>query len=229
MTDKWHNDPWRHAPAGMPWYRTTSEVETLPGTTGPQYGTAPPGKTIFEDVFHEIGRVPEDSTLSVTVPIDVSSPPNQVIVRSHVVATGAVMRSPQYLATVRRRKASQIAQTILSLKAHRGDPDFTIWTHKPLEVLRQLLQTLTDAEEFVNPEHEGNSCEVLRLLRDTFLDGGWEKYRDTEICDRVAQLLKRLAEADEVTGDFANDAIDELLDIGLSPAVGMAWDDGEDA
>ena len=206
-------------------------IESAPQLSvwGSQYASPPPSKTVFEEMYHEIGSEPENSTLSLIIAIDPAFPPRQVMVKSHVVVSGAkAMRSPAYLATVRRREAALIRRLVLSLKGHRDDPDLTIWTHEPLERLRQLIQKLTEAEEFSNPEHEGNACEVLRQLRDTFLDRGWENYRKPGVCDRVAQILKRLAELDEVTADFANTTMDELFEIGLSPATGMAWNDGEE-
>ncbi len=204
-------------------------TEPLFSLMGSRYPSPPASKTILREMYHEIGGALEDSTLSVVIPIDPASPPQQVTVRSHVVVSGAkAMRSPAYLATVRRREAVVVGNLVLSLKEHRDDPDFTKLTRAPLDRLRQLIQRLTEAEEFSNPEHEGNTCEVLRQLRDTFLDGGWEKYRKPEICDRVAKILKDLARMDEVTAEYADTTMDELLEIGLSPVTGMAWNDGEE-
>jgi hypothetical protein len=37
---------------------------------------------------------------------------------------------------------------------------------------RSLIRQLSDAEQFSEREYEGNSCEMLRQLRDTFLNLG---------------------------------------------------------
>lgn len=47
---------------------------------------------------------------------------------------------------------------------------------------------------------DGNAREVLRRLRDTFLDGGWERFEaDPEAREAVEEVLMFLASADVVT------------------------------
>ena len=41
------------------------------------------------------------------------------------------------------------------------------------------------------------------------------------------KILQGLVSADEVTADNAFDSMDQLLDLGLNPSVGMVWDDEE--
>jgi hypothetical protein len=181
------------------------------------------------DLYHEIGPQPEDLTIEKDVPIDQVSPPTLVRVKSHVIAHGArALKSPQYLATIRRRESGTIATLIEGLEAHADSEDFGAWTHEPLERLRRLIHKLTEAEQFSDEEHEGNSCEILRQLRDTFLNTGWERYREQQVRESGLRILRRLAESDEVSADDCYWTMDELLELGLNPAAGTLLHYGEE-
>lgn len=181
------------------------------------------------DVFHEVGTELTDQVVETTVPIDSSSPPVAIKVRSHLI-TGAArsLRSPAYLASVRRRKAKKIVHLVRALGQHATKDEFAVWTQEPLEELRRLIEELSDAEEHANPESEGNSCEILRQVRDTFLNCGWECYREHDIRTGVCQILETLTVEDEVTADDADSAMDKLLAMKLNPSVGLAWTNVEE-
>jgi hypothetical protein len=152
-----------------------------------------------------------------------------VRIKSRVVASPALkgFRSPDYLATIRRRGAGRIAKLMAQLGDHSGDDNFVVWTHEVLESLRQLVQQLSDAEEFRYPEHEGNAVEVLRQLRDTLLDGGWVRYKEHDVRDTTVRILDELAKADEVSPDVPSRVMDDLLDLSLNPDAASCWYDGE--
>jgi hypothetical protein len=135
------------------------------------------------------------------------------------------LRSPEYLASVRRREAGSIADLVAALAEHVSDEHFAVRTQEPLDRIRRLIEELSHAEEDSDPEHEENSCEILRQLRDTFLDNGWRRYGEPAVRDAAVNVLKRLADAEEVSADDAVHAQDGLLDLGLKPTVGMAWSD----
>jgi len=180
-------------------------------------------------LYHELGPRLEDQVAEEWIEIPRGSPATTVHVKSHVIAHGArALRSPQYLATIRRREAQKTAGLIQALADHAESDEFVAWAHKPLERLRALVHRLTEAEEYECPEHEGNSCEILRQLRDTFLNSGWERYREPAVREAAVEILGRLASANEVSADDASQAMDQLLDLGLDPAVGVIWQDGEE-
>ena len=181
------------------------------------------------NLYHEIGAQPEDGIIEENVRIDPVSPPTLVRVKSHVIAQGArALRSPQYLATIRRRESGTIAALIKGLAGHADSEDFAAWAHEPLENLRHLIHRLTEAEQFSDEEHEGNSCEILRQLRDTFLNMGWERYREHEVRELALEILRRLAESDEVAADDCYSAMDQLLELGLNPAAGTLLHYGQE-
>jgi hypothetical protein len=102
----------------------------------------------------------------------------------------------------------------LAKKARQDD--FEAFTFKVLEEIRELLVQLTDVQR------EGNTREILRQIRDTFLDGGHERYRAPKARDLVAAIFERLSEADEVMPEDVDQVWDELYDGGLSaplPAI----------
>ncbi len=180
-------------------------------------------------VYHEFGSTLDDRVETATFEIDRQAPPDKVVFESHVSFSGRrVLRSPAYLASVRRREAGKIGTLVEALHQHIDKDDFEIWTHQVLERLRKLIRTLSDAEEEVDVEHEGNSCEVFRQLRDTLLNTGWQRYRKGNVRLGVVKILQHLASAEEVTGDDASQAMDNLLDLNLDPVVGFAGQYGEE-
>lgn len=188
------------------------------------------GSTVHIDILHELGYPPEDAIETVTLPIDPFSPPTQVTMKSYVLArTARRLGSPQYLAALRRRKSLAIAELIERLVDRAGDDDWVVWTQEPLDRLRQLIHQLSEAEQLSYPQHEGNSCEILRQIRDTFVNTGWKRYREAPVRDQVTRILRHLGKADEVTPEDVNSCMDRLLDIALDVAVGMPlFDDEED-
>ena len=204
---------------------STSEVVIRTATAG----STSDYRTDVVDIVHELSPQLENHTEQRVVNIDQEYPPAKVLFISRVVTRGAkALRSPQYLATIRRRQAGKIARLIAGLAAHAESEDFAAWTHEALEALRRLIHKLTEAEEFSDPEHEGNSCEILRQLRDTFLNTGWERYREPAVRNAAVSILQHLAAADEVSANDAYIAMDQLLDLDLNPTVGMVCQDDQE-
>lgn len=195
----------------------------------PTPGSTSDYRTDVVDIVHELSPQLENHTEQRVVDIDREYPPAKVLFISRVVTRGAkALRSPQYLATIRRRQAGKTARLIDGLAAHAESEDFAAWTHEALETLRRLIHKLTEAEEFSDPEHEGNSCEILRQLRDTFLGTGWERYREPAVRDAAVSILQRLAAAEEVSAEDASSAMDTFLDLHLNPGAGMIGQDDQE-
>jgi len=201
----------------------------LSSGTGTASGIVSPARIKTVSVYHEIGVQLEDAIIEQNIPIDQASPPTAVLIKSHVLAHGAkAFRSPAHLATIRRRETGKIARLVEDLAARADSEDFVVWTHEPLQKIRGLIHKLTEAEEFSDPEHEGNTCEILRQLRDTFLNRGWGRYRERAVRGAAVAILQRLAVADEVSADDAYWAMDQLLELGLNPAAGTLFGYGEE-
>lgn len=202
---------------------TNTDIEILTGDTTVK------SPVISREICHEFTSVLDDRVEERTVHIDPSAPPVEVKFRSRVIFPGRrTLRSPAYLATVRRREGGRICQLVTDLKQDADKDDFEVWTHEVLGSLRKLIRKLSDAEEDADIEHEGNSCEILRQLRDTLLNTGWHRYREQEVRNAVVEILQHLASADEVSSDDAHRAMDNLFDLNLDPAVGFVGQYGEE-
>ena len=115
------------------------------------------------------------------------------------------------MATVRRRKAARLAESVAELTKYSDRDDFAVWTYPVLQQIKDLLWTLADSQK------EGNTREILRQLRDTFMNGGWESYRRSDACGLAIELLENLASAVEITPKDANAAFERLFRLGLNP------------
>jgi hypothetical protein len=180
-------------------------------------------KTQTVSIVHELGTDLTSEDIKKEAWIEPSTTWTRVSVDSRVEGqTARRMTSPAYLATVRRRRAKLLIGLLTSLEQHEHREDFSICTHPLVEGIRELILTLTDAKE------EGNTREVLRRLRDTFLDGGWDRYRSRESRTVALSILIPLAETEEITPDDATRAFNELFDHGLKPMTLTPFeDDGE--
>ena len=195
----------------------------------PTSGSTSESRIEIMRIVHEMSPQLGNQTEQRVLDIDQDYPPTKVVVKSQVITRGAKgLRSPEYLATIRRREAGKIAQLIHELGIRAESEDFAAWTHEPLERLRRVIHKLTEAEQFSGEEHEGNSCEILRQLRDTFLNTGWERYREQHVRESGLRILRRLAQSAEVSADDCYWAMDQLLEIGLNPAAGTLFRYGEE-
>jgi hypothetical protein len=183
--------------------------------------------TVRINLVHEIGPDLVGGTIRQEHLVEPSDTPTLVAVDSRVVTDAACrLNSPQYLATVRRRRSTKIKDMFAALAKKARRDDFEVSALKVAEEIRELLVQLTDVQR------EGNTREILRQIRDTFFDGGHERYRDARARDLVASVFERLAEADEVTPDDVDQVWDELYDSGLSapiPAVFAVAEENEEA
>ncbi len=136
--------------------------------------------------------------------------------------------SSTYLAAKRRSLCRRASQSIVSLEKWQAEPEFVVWTQEPLSIIRSAIKFLDDAEQFSEIEHEGNSCEVLRQIRDSFLNRGWNRYRDFTIRQAITRILDRLASEEVITAEFASDTMDQLFDLSLQPVVLEALRDADE-
>lgn len=115
------------------------------------------------------------------------------------VAHHGVLQSPSrhtsdaYFATIRRGEVQKIQRQFSSLGEQATRDDFAVCFHPIVNAIRKLLDRIADARS------EGNTREILRRLRDTFLDGGWARYRDASARRAAEEIIDFLAGAEGVT------------------------------
>ena len=165
-------------------------------------------------IIHEIGADLVGGTILKEIFLFPSDTPTLVSIESRVVTEAARrINSPEYLASMHRRKSTRIKNMLAGLAKKARRDDFEAFTFRVVEEIRELLVQLTDILR------EGNTREILRQIRDTFLDGGHERYRDSKVRDLVASIFQRLSEADEITPEDVDQAWDELHSSGLEAPV----------
>ena len=79
------------------------------------------------------------------------------------------------------------------------------------EEIRRVLDQIADAES------EGNSREILRRIRDSFLNGGWDGYRNIEAVRSVITAIELLCSAEQVTPDNVKACSIAMRNAGLRP------------
>jgi hypothetical protein len=174
-------------------------------------------------LFHEIGR---HDSIAVLEQVEWLSPyPGRTAVHIRVQPTGdtrGVLSSPTYMAAIRRREASDIMKLIESLQTYAGVVDFTAYTFPVIEKIKTLLNRLSDAER------EGNTREILRQLRNTFINGGWERYRISAARNTAIDVFRYLSNADEIVPEDVRRIFDELLNAGFEPVGVSLFDTTEE-
>ncbi len=168
-----------------------------PGSsTAPSVGQPPPEmRTYNVDFTHEVSARPDNYTITRTQEVPASPFPARVDVNLRVVArSAAALASPAYVATQRRRQIRSILVAVAALDKDSHRDDFGVCTYPIVERMRaMLIGVLADADR------EGNTREIIRRVRDSFLNGGWERYRDAETRRKTVEALGHLTMADEVT------------------------------
>lgn len=186
----------------------------------------------FDDTFsirretiestHVMSSDLEDISSSETHCFPPSAGPTIVTVKTRVVVTSArQLRSKAYLATIRRRDAAKLSQMVEELIDKLDRDDFAACVY-PLSA--QIMATVSKLQE---AEMEGNSREILRQLRDSLLDGGWEQLRRVDFRDGIISILDGLRRLESVEPEHASNARETLDQLGIEQ-VGIPFFDVEE-
>lgn len=103
--------------------------------------------------------------------IPASDQDTKVVVTAEV-ANSSGRASEHYTAIVRRRFAEKLAKNISELGQHAEKEDFEVYVFPTHKSIVELLNKLGAASL------EGNSREILRMIRDSIGDGRWDRLRD---------------------------------------------------
>lgn len=188
------------------------------------------GMDIRERIYSNQTARPFDLDLSLTpdspsqvgwIFVNPSSKPSIVKVTSKYTATpsqsfssrSSPPSSSEFFAAIRRRVATSLTELVRKLREHHDSDTFVFVTHAIVTQIQKELQQLSDAER------EANSREILRQVRDSILNGGWNRLRVETAQAVILKALKILQKDGEVTGAEADSVFDLLLDGGLTPVV----------
>lgn len=127
--------------------------------------------------------------------------------------------SPSYLAAIRRQECRQLAIKVKMLEQQVDSDDFAVFTNGLLDSVRKLHARLFRQSADFEGVTEGNSCEVLRQIRDSLMRLGWQKYRDREARETVLAIIKKLSTEDSVGPEVPDSSMDAMLECGLEPVL----------
>ena len=187
---------------------STAMVSDLNVVDSKATGRAP----VVIDVTHELSVTGESTPSVKHLVVPPSDEPTVVEFRSRVAPLPSGIRSAAYIATVRRRKAATLAKQIEELRVHSDATDFHCYTARVFDSINQLIRTLSD-----NETTEGNACEMLRQIRDTFWDRGFQRFRTPDFRTEIRQLLDDIASADYVESEDAEDCRRRIRAFGATP------------
>ncbi len=117
---------------------------------------------------------------------EICVPPSDMQTRVRVTAEVANRNdtaSDEYIATVRRRSVSSLEAKIRDLARHHEREDFEICTFPVHEYIVEFLQKLSGVRR------EGNSREILRMIRDSIIDGRWVRLREGIVRQAILDCL----------------------------------------
>ena len=118
--------------------------------------------------------------------------------------------SDSYLASIRRVKCGEISRLLSELGNQAKREDFYMATFPILDALMKLIKQLQPSAG------EANAREVLRQLRDTFLDNNQEHYKLENVREVLAELLAKLSKLDKVSLDFIDSCASAIEQLGFS-------------
>jgi hypothetical protein len=178
--------------------------------TGIDYGSS--SIPITKKYLHELGADLSGEPIEDQFVVPPRGYPVQIKIRSEVVVSGAnQLRSVPFMASMRRRHADAVAKMVVHLEEHADGADFSVYTFPVFAKVKELIEMLQPAEK------EGNSRLILRMVRDSLMNGRWERYRIAGVREKVASLVEKRLVVEEVTMADADAAFDELLELGLDP------------
>jgi hypothetical protein len=140
-----------------------------------------------------------------------SDTPTRVFVKSSVSAQAVrEAKTAAAVALDRRRKALKIAKLVTNLPSHADAPDFHTYVHPVFHQVRTLLSELVAYDHI-----EGNTCMVLRYIRNSLIHPGWERYREKATTKAVGEILYQMGSLESVKRQDAKAAFAELHSLGL--------------
>jgi transcriptional regulator with XRE-family HTH domain len=145
------------------------------------------------------------------------------LVRDGNSAAAGQPRSQSDYAAFRRAQARALAEAVFALERDAKREDFAACTHAVFSQLHEAINALEEAPL------EGNARALFRLIRNTFLNSGWQRYRTVKVRRGVAAILENLANTAAVIPREVDTTYDKLRALGLDPVgVPLPGPDSDD-
>lgn len=155
----------------------------------------------------------------------VSSPRGTpTIVRDFSASPSAIrqIRSAAAVGVQRRRQVSEIAKHLRRLPDHAGRQDFHSVAFPVFDMVRRTYQDLVRFDQY-----EGNTCMILRYVRNSLIDGGWNRYKEKAVAAAVADLLDRISKLETISRQDAKDTFRLLYELKLRATLPVVIEPGD--
>jgi hypothetical protein len=153
-----------------------------------------------------------------------SDTPTVVAIRSSV-SSAAIhhLKSAVAVGVERRRQVLQIAKRLRELPQHAGRQDFHAMAFPVFDLVRRVHQDLLRFDHF-----EGNTCMILRYLRNSLMDREWNRYKEQKVADAVANLFERISTLETVERKDAKEAFRLFYELNLRVSPSVVVESGDD-
>ena len=132
------------------------------------------------------------------------------------------IRSAAAVGIQRRRQVSQIAKHLRRLPGHAEQQDFHSVAFPVFDMVRRTYQDLAQFDQY-----EGNTCMILRYLRNSLVDGGWNRYKEKTVATAVADLLDRISKSESVNRQDAMDTFRLFYELKLRATLPVVIESGD--
>lgn len=88
---------------------------------------------------------------------------------------------------------TELIDQFKKLDGYADTEDFVVFTYSPLTTIQELLKRM------VNIDSEIMTRELLRRLRDSMMDGGWDALREQSLRLAIIACLEEASKAESVT------------------------------
>lgn len=175
---------------------------------------------IEKSVFIELPVDLNPTTEKVSFSIEPTKKRTVVSANIYVTTAGAALvRTPAYVASVRRRRVKAIITQIADLAKHIDRDDFTCFVFPILDSLRKLSLSLFEHERF-----EGNTLVILRYVSNTLLVPDDERLKEEQPRNVITSVLELLLTADEIDPSIVKKTFRMLHQGGLNPNARVVVD-----
>lgn len=124
-------------------------------------------------------------------------------------STGVKDHTPNYVASLRRRKLLKLAQRFEEFRSFQTDDRWMLFVDGVIQESMGFLEELADAPK------EGNTREIIRTLLNCLRNGRWDLFRDNEVSTPIGDFLHRLSSEESVRPEDAEDFIGIVQGLGL--------------
>ncbi|TWU06241.1 hypothetical protein [Stieleria varia] len=168
-------------------------VEISDGSAGASSAGNSGQASMTYQIINEVGPLLKDSVQEATFDLPANKFATTIKIRAVADASAARHgESPNFVASIRRKECKSLAESVAAIPNRPSSVPAVVATQQLLRKLTLLIERIQSIAT------EANSREILRQVRDTFLDGQWDLYETPGTADKVAGILTKLSSLSRV-------------------------------